>query len=75
MIYMEKGYLQLQQFDPIRLACQRRPKMIKDAKLNPGQIIWRMKDPQTAVTKWKDTKDVILISSMSKPQPSETDFV
>ena len=51
------------------------PKEIKEAKLQPGEMIWRMKDPQIVVTKWKDTKDVILISSMSRPIPNETDFV
>ena len=34
-----------------------------------------MKDPQTVITKWRDTKDVILISSMCKATPSETDIV
>eukprot|EP00795_Rhopilema_esculentum_P017028 gene17028-8536_t len=29
-------------------------------------MIWRMKDPQAVVTKWKDTTNVLLISSMSK---------
>eukprot|EP00795_Rhopilema_esculentum_P005786 gene5786-11074_t len=51
------------------------PIEVKNAKLETGEMIWRMKDPQTVVTKWKDTKEVLLISSMSRAVPSETDFV
>ena len=51
------------------------PVAIREAKLQQGEMIWRMKDPQTVVTKWKDTKDVILISSMSRATPNERDMV
>ncbi|XP_065068496.1 piggyBac transposable element-derived protein 4-like [Rhopilema esculentum] len=51
------------------------PVEIKEAKLQPGEMIWRMKDPQTVITKWKDTKDVILISSMCRATPGDTDVV
>ena len=51
------------------------PIEVTNAKLQPGEMIWRMKDPQIVVSKWKDTKDVMTISSMCRAVPTENDLV
>lgn len=51
------------------------PIEVKNARLDASKLVWGMKDPQMVVTKGKDTKDVLLISSMCRATPSENDFV
>ena len=38
----------------------------------PGQSFWMMKPPQLLALKWKDTKNVHILSSMSEPEGSGT---
>ena len=53
------------------------PVTVKDAQLKAGEMIRRMKDPQTVVMKWKDTGDlmVMFISTLNMAVANERDII
>ena len=50
------------------------PEALKEAKIKSGQSVWRRSDDALLALKWKDKKDVFMLSSIHKANQKQTRF-